>query len=121
MLPVRIAEPGRDESVQGLADDFTGGIAEDFLGALIEKRDPKAVVDLATLTGACVVALGRGMAAGIFSTEDALRDKLLAASEVSHERLWPLPLWDDYRKAIKSSVADMKNSGGRMGGGGGRR
>jgi leucyl aminopeptidase len=80
------------------------------------KYEPKAVVDLATLTGACVVALGAGMAAGIFSTEDQLRDKLLEAGQATHERLWPLPLWDDYRKSIKSDVADMKNSGGRMGG-----
>ena len=77
---------------------------------------PAAVVDLATLTGACVVALGKGMAAGMFSNDDSLRDALLAASENTHERLWPLPLWDDYKQAIKSDVADMKNSGGRMGG-----
>lgn len=78
--------------------------------------DPKAVVDVATLTGACVVALGEGMAAGLFSTDDNLKDKLMKASRATNERLWPLPLWDDYRKAIKSDVADMKNSGGRFGG-----
>lgn len=78
--------------------------------------DPKAVVDVATLTGACVVALGEGMAAGLFSTDDNLKDKLMKASQATNERLWPLPLWDDYRKAIKSDVADMKNSGGRFGG-----
>lgn len=80
------------------------------------KYGPKAVIDLATLTGACVVALGQGMAAGLFGTDDELRDKLVAASAATHERVWPLPLWDDYRKAIKSDVADMKNSGGRFGG-----
>lgn len=78
--------------------------------------DPQAVVDLATLTGACVVALGEGMAAGLFSTNEDLKDKLMKASQTTNERLWPLPLWDDYRKAIKSDVADMKNSGGRFGG-----
>lgn len=77
---------------------------------------PKAVIDLATLTGACMVALGTNIAAGLFATDDWLRDKLLAAAENAHERLWPLPLWPDYRKAIESDVADMKNSGGRMGG-----
>jgi leucyl aminopeptidase len=77
---------------------------------------PKAVIDLATLTGACVVALGKGMAAGLFNTDDALRDKLVAAGQTTHERVWPLPLWDDYLKAIESDVADVKNSGGRMGG-----
>ncbi len=77
---------------------------------------PQAVVDLATLTGACVVALGKGMAAGLFSEDPALSSRLQAAAKTTHERLWPLPLWDDYREAIKSDVADMKNSGGRMGG-----
>jgi len=78
--------------------------------------DPKAVIDLATLTGACVVALGRGISAGLFSTDDDLRDALVEASVATHERVWPLPLWDDYKQAIKSDVADMKNSGGRFGG-----
>jgi len=77
---------------------------------------PDAVVDLATLTGACVVALGENVAAGLFSTEAWLRDQLTAAGEATHERVWPLPLWDDYREKIKSDVADIKNSGGRFGG-----
>jgi leucyl aminopeptidase len=63
-----------------------------------------------------VIALGQGMAAGLFSTEDGLRDKLVAAGTAVHERVWPLPLWDDYKEAIKSDVADIKNSGGRFGG-----
>lgn len=78
--------------------------------------DPAAVIDLATLTGSSVVALGRGMAAALFSNDDSLRDQLMAAADASHERLWPMPLWDGYEEAIKSDVADMKNSGGRMGG-----
>ncbi|MCA9932720.1 MAG: leucyl aminopeptidase, partial [Anaerolineales bacterium] len=77
---------------------------------------PKAVVDLATLTGSCVVALGRGVAAGLFSTDDSLRDKLFAAGQNTQERVWPLPLYEDYRRTIDSDVADMMNSGGRMGG-----
>ena len=72
---------------------------------------PKAVIDLATLTGACVVALGQGMAAGLFSTDDTLRDKLVAAGTAVHERVWPLPLWDDYKEAIKSDVADTHSVG----------
>lgn len=77
---------------------------------------PKAVIDLATLTGASVVALGENVAAGLFSTDDWLREQLVTAGATTHERVWPLPLWDDYREAIKSEVADMKNSGGRYGG-----
>jgi leucyl aminopeptidase len=74
------------------------------------------VIDLATLTGACVVALGEGVAAGLFCNDDGLREKLVASGVAVHERVWPLPLWDDYKKSIKSNVADMKNSGGRNGG-----
>ena len=81
-----------------------------------QQYNPAAVIDLATLTGACMVALGTGIAAGLFATDDWLRDKLLTAGQSSYERLWPLPLWSDYRKAIESDVADMKNSGGRLGG-----
>lgn len=77
---------------------------------------PKAVIDLATLTGACVIALGEDMAAGLFSTDETLQDKMVAAGKATHERVWPLPLWDDYLKTIKSDVADMKNAGGRFGG-----
>ncbi len=78
--------------------------------------NPKAVIDLATLTGSCVVALGQDVAAGLFCNDEALREKLLTAAQQTHERLWPLPLYDDYRRSIDSDVADMKNSGGRMGG-----
>lgn len=80
------------------------------------RYSPDAVIDLATLTGAAVVALGENVAAGLFSTDDSLRDRLVAAGQATHERVWPLPLWDDYQKSIKSDVADIKNSGGRMGG-----
>jgi leucyl aminopeptidase len=81
-----------------------------------KQYEPKAVIDLATLTGACVVALGQGMAAGLFSTDDTLRDRLVAAGDTTFERVWPLPLWPEYKEAIKTDVADMKNAGGRMGG-----
>jgi leucyl aminopeptidase len=77
---------------------------------------PDVVIDLATLTGASVVALGQGMAAGLFSNDKTLEEKLLAAASVTHERLWPLPLWDDYKEAIDSDVADVKNVGGRYDG-----
>jgi leucyl aminopeptidase len=77
---------------------------------------PAAVVDLATLTGACVVALGEDVAAGMFGTDDALKQRLMGASGTSGERLWPMPLWEDYKDRIKSDTADMKNSGGRYGG-----
>ena len=81
-----------------------------------QQYQPKAVIDLATLTGSCIVALGSGMAAGLFSTDDNLRDKLVTAGNNTFERVWPLPLWPEYKEAIKTDVADIKNSGGRLGG-----
>lgn len=73
---------------------------------------PAAVIDLATLTGACVVALGEGMAAGMFGSDDGLMERIRRASEASGERVWPLPLYEEYRERINSDVADMKNSAG---------
>ncbi|MCP4524791.1 MAG: leucyl aminopeptidase [Aestuariibacter sp.] len=81
-----------------------------------KRFDPAAVVDIATLTGACVVALGAGVAAGLFSTDDDLRDALMAAGKASAEKLWPLPLFPEYKKNLKSQTADVRNSGERGGG-----
>lgn len=75
---------------------------------------PRAIIDLATLTGGVVVALGR-VRAGLMSNNDELANALLAAGEHTHERLWRLPLDDDYAKLIESDDADIKNSGGREG------
>lgn len=80
------------------------------------RYNPHAVIDLATLTGSAIIALGQNVAAGLFSTHEWLRDQLVSAGANTHERVWPLPLWDDYADEIKSEVADMKNSGGRFGG-----
>lgn len=80
------------------------------------RYNPTAVIDLATLTGSCVVALGSDVAAGLFSNDDSLRDKLVDAGNEAQERVWPLPLYPEYRKFIDTDVADMKNSGGRFGG-----
>jgi leucyl aminopeptidase len=75
-----------------------------------------AIIDLATLTGACVVALGDKVA-GLMGNSDALRDQLSAAADRAGEAFWPLPLPNEYRKLIDSDVADLKNiSGGRYGG-----
>ncbi len=76
---------------------------------------PAAVVDIATLTGAIVVALGH-VATGVMGDNEKLIDDLKAAGERADERLWPLPLWEDYRDLMKSDIADVKNSGGRPAG-----
>ena len=79
------------------------------------KFNPDTVIDIATLTGACVIALGH-VASGLFSNEDKLGQELLAAGEQSHDRAWQLPLWDDYQPLLDSNFADMQNIGGRAGG-----
>jgi leucyl aminopeptidase len=78
------------------------------------RSKPDVVVDLATLTGACAVALGE--ATGIMANDDALRDALCDASDAVGERAWPLPLFEDYRSQLKSEHADVKNLGDRYGG-----
>lgn len=78
------------------------------------KYKPKAVIDLATLTGACVVALG-DVAAGLFGNDEKLMEKIRKAGERSGERCWPLPLWREYDDKIKSDIADVKNIGNMPG------
>ncbi|MDD2898817.1 MAG: leucyl aminopeptidase [Desulfuromonadaceae bacterium] len=76
---------------------------------------PAVMVDLATLTGACVVALGHE-ASGLMGNNQRLMDALKGAGERCGERLWQLPLWDEYGEAMKSDIADLKNAGSRDGG-----
>lgn len=76
---------------------------------------PRAVIDTATLTGACVIALGH-TASGIMANDDALAEELLAAARESGDKAWQLPLWDDYREQLKSPFADLANIGGRPAG-----
>ena len=80
-----------------------------------ERFDPDVVIDIATLTGACVIALG-SHASGLLSNNDSLADELLAAGEQSGDRAWRLPLWDDYQKQLDSNFADVANVGGREAG-----
>jgi leucyl aminopeptidase len=79
------------------------------------KFEPAAVVDIATLTGACVIALGH-QASGLLSNHDPLARELLHAGEYTYDRAWALPLWDEYQELLKSNFADMANIGGRSGG-----
>ena len=83
--------------------------------AYAAKFGPAAVVDIATLTGAQAIALGP-QAAALFCNDEVLAAGLLAAADASGDRLWRLPLYDEYLDAIKSQVADVKNTGGRYGG-----
>ncbi len=80
-----------------------------------DRFNPETVIDIATLTGACVIALGKA-ATGLMSNHNPLVNDLLAAGEYSGDRAWHLPLWDEYQTLIDSPFADMANVGGREGG-----
>jgi leucyl aminopeptidase len=80
-----------------------------------ERFAPVAVVDIATLTGACVIALGH-VASGLFATRDALAGALAAAGRNCWDRVWHMPLWEDYQEQLKSPFADFANIGGRPAG-----
>ena len=80
-----------------------------------ERFKPRAIIDIATLTGACVIALGK-VNAGLFSTDDALANDLIAAGKRMNDRFWRMPLEEEYQDALSSNFADMANVGGRDGG-----
>jgi len=81
----------------------------------VKRFEPRVVIDLATLTGACIIALGHH-ASAVLGNHDGLVRQLLKAGESCGERLWQLPLWSDYGAQLKSEVADVKNIGGRPAG-----
>ena len=78
----------------------------------VQRFEPKATVDVATLTGACIIALGK-YAAGLMSKHDDLAEELLAAGETVFDRAWRLPLWDEYQTQLDSTFADIYNIGGK--------
>src|SRR5262249_12096714 len=87
----------------------------DALAFGIATYNPKAVIDLATLTGAAIIALGANVAPVVGSGKQLI-DRLRKASEKTAERIWELPLYDEFHDPIQSNVADMKHIGGRAGG-----
>jgi leucyl aminopeptidase len=88
----------------------------DAISYAIKKYKPDTLIDMATLTGACVVALGEKIA-GVFSSDDDLALSIVKSGEKTHERCWHMPLPDDYKKLIKSDIADIKNIGSSRWGG----
>ena len=80
-----------------------------------ERFDPETVIDIATLTGACVIALGH-VATGLFANDQKLADAVIAAGEDAWDRVWQMPLWEDYQEGLRTNFADMANVGGRPGG-----
>lgn len=103
------------KSCEIISTDAEGRLVLADALAYVARYNPAAVVDLATLTGAIGIALGT-YAAGLFSNDDGVEKALLAAAGRTGERLWPMPMDDEYLDEIKSDMAELKNSGGRMGG-----
>jgi leucyl aminopeptidase len=114
--PADVITASNGKTIEIISTDAEGRLILADALVYASRYNPKAVVDLATLTGACVTALGQWVAAGVFCTDEWLQKKLVTSGQTTYERVWPMPLYNDYKKKIKSLVADMMNSGGRNSG-----
>lgn len=103
------------KTVEILNTDAEGRLVLCDALAYAARYKPACMVDIATLTGACVVALGQA-ASGLMSNDQALADELLACGEAAADRAWQLPLWDAYQRQLDSNFADLANIGGRWAG-----
>lgn len=103
------------QTVEVLNTDAEGRLVLCDVLTYVERFNPELVVDIATLTGACVIALG-GHVSGLMSPDDKLADALLAASVKANDKFWRLPIDEEYDKQLSSNFADMANIGGRSGG-----
>jgi leucyl aminopeptidase len=115
MKPGDIIKTLSGKTIEVINTDAEGRLVLADALAYASRYRPACVVDLATLTGACVVALGHA-ASGMMGNDEALQARVRAAGEAAGERVWPLPLWEAYHEQIKSHIADVKNTGGRWGG-----
>jgi leucyl aminopeptidase len=113
--PGDVVQAASGKYIEIINTDAEGRLVLADLLDYVRRYQPSAIVDAATLTGACVVALGH-IASGVFGNDQALVAEVLAAGERAAERGWQMPVWDDYRDSIKSDVADIKNTGGRSAG-----
>jgi leucyl aminopeptidase len=113
--PGDVIQPRGGTTVEIINTDAEGRVILSDALCYAAEQQPDAIVDLATLTGACVIALGHH-ASGLFGNDEALIEAMLAAGNLSGERVWPLPLWPEYDEQIKSGIADIKNTGGRPAG-----
>jgi leucyl aminopeptidase len=103
------------KSVEVINTDAEGRLVLADALSYVQRYNPAAIVDAATLTGACVLALGH-QAIGMMGNNGSLIDQVRAAGQRVGERCWPLPLWDEFREQIDSPIADVKNVGGRAAG-----
>ena len=103
------------KTIEILSTDAEGRLVLADALTYARRFKPAAIIDLATLTGACVIALGNE-ASGLMGTDERLLESITRAGERTGERVWPLPLWEEYGELIKSDIADIKNLGGRSAG-----
>ena len=103
------------QTVEVLNTDAEGRLILCDALTYVQKFNPQIIIDAATLTGACVVALGKH-ATGLMTKDDALANDLIAAGESSLDRAWRLPLWDDYQSQLETGYADIANIGGKYAG-----
>jgi leucyl aminopeptidase len=113
--PGDVLEMHSGKTVEIITTDAEGRLILADALSYARRYEPSAVIDCATLTGACVVALG-SHASGLMGNDEDLVAEVEAAGETTGERAWPLPLFDEYTEQIKGDTADIKNSGGRGGG-----
>lgn len=115
--PGDVVKSASGQTIEVINTDAEGRLVlADLIHYAIQKYDPKFMVDLATLTGAIIVALGHEHA-GLFANDDELAARIVAAGQVTGEACWRMPLGEAYDKQIKSEIADMKNVGGGRAGG----
>jgi leucyl aminopeptidase len=113
--PGDVVRASNGKHIEIINTDAEGRLVLADLLVYAKRFNPTAVVDAATLTGACVIALGH-TATGVMGSDEALVQEVIAAGRRAGEPGWQLPMWDDYRELIKSDIADVKNSGGRPAG-----
>jgi leucyl aminopeptidase len=112
MNPGDVVTASNGKTIEILNTDAEGRLVLADVLAYSARFKPAAIIDAATLTGACVIALGN-TATGVMSNDEALQDEVLAAARRGGEPGWPLPMWDEYRELIKGDIADIKNIGAR--------
>ena len=112
MNPGDVVTASNGTTIEILNTDAEGRLVLADVLAYSARFKPAAIIDAATLTGACVIALGNS-ATGVMTNDEKLQDEVLAAGKRGGEPGWPLPMWDDYRELIKGDIADIKNIGGR--------
>ncbi len=113
--PQDVITASNGKTIEIISTDAEGRLLLADALVYAKRYQPSAVVDIATLTGSALGALGKA-ASGLFTEDEGVRDVLMAAGESTQERLWSLPMFPEYARTLESLTADTKNSGGRLGG-----